>query len=189
VLRLVLNLWLTLSVYKAFNDEVRTMMRRTRWRRLYSSLQLLLAGSICYGNCSALAAPVGGILVDPLNFGQMIIGSSGGDLAMDVSTGVRTGSGGVTPFSGGISPTRLRADLTADAGVLVTIGLPPSVNLTGTTYGSVISWFPTLNTPTTFTMPGSGNFILYMAGTLAIPFGVSPDSYVGSVTVAFDYTF
>jgi hypothetical protein len=164
------------------------MIRRDKKRRHTRGLQHLLMGLWLVNASVTYAAPIGGTLINPLNFGRMIVSGVGGDLAMNVSTGTVTGSGGVAPFPGG-SPTRLRIDLTGDAGTFVSIAMPPAVNLTGAVHGGVISWFPILNTPLTFTMPGSSTFTLYMAGSLAVPYGSLADAYSGSVTVAIDYTF
>jgi hypothetical protein len=164
------------------------MIRRKKNRRYTRGLQLLLMGLSLVNASVTHAAPIGGTLVNPLNFGRMIVSGLGGDLTMDVSTGAVTGSGGIAPFPGG-NPTRLQINLSGDAGTSVSISLPAAVNLTGAVHGVIISWFPTLNTPLTFTMPGSSLFTLYMAGTLAVPYGSLPDTYTGSVTVAIDYTF
>ncbi len=164
------------------------MIRREKKRRHKYGLQHLLIGLLFINSSVTNAAPIGGTLINPLNFGRMIVNGLGGDLTMDVSTGAIIGSGGVAPFPGG-SPTRLRINLSGDAGTSVSIALPSAVNLTGALNGAVISWFPTLNTPLTFTMPVSSTFTLYMAGALAVPYGSLPDSYSGSITVSIDYTF
>ncbi len=157
-------------------------------RRCFAPLPLILAGFCCFISMASEAAPVGGTLIDSLNFGRMIAGTAGGDLIMDVSTGVRAGTGSVVPLSGG-SPTRLRADLTADPGVSVTVSFPASLFLMGTLGGPTVSWTPTLNTSPIFLMPASGTFTLYMGGSLSIPFAALPDDYVGSATISVEYTF
>jgi hypothetical protein len=145
------------------------MIRRTDNRRRARSLQLLLMGSFCFAINTSIAAPVGGNV-------------------MDVSTGVRTGTGSVIELPGG-NPTQMRIDLIADPGVSVTIALPNSIPVIGTNYGSVLTWLPTLNTPAIFNMPPSGTFILNLAGELTIPPGFIADVFAGTVTISIEYSF
>jgi Domain of unknown function (DUF4402) len=164
------------------------MIRRTDNRRRARSLQLLLMGSFCFAINTSIAAPVGGNVINPMNFARMASGAAGGTLTMDVSTGVRTGTGSVIELPGG-NPTQMRIDLIADPGVSVTIALPNSIPVIGTNYGSVLTWLPTLNTPAIFNMPPSGTFILNLAGELTIPPGFIADVFAGTVTISIEYSF
>jgi hypothetical protein len=148
----------------------------------------MLVGLFCCATQQSVAGPVGGIYINPLNFATMTAGPAGGTLSMDVSTGVRTGTGSVLPFGNG-NPTQMRIDLVADPGVSVTISLPATVPITGVNYGSVLTWTPMLNTPLTFNMPPTGSFILNLAGDLTIPPGHIADVFSGTVTISIDYTF
>jgi hypothetical protein len=164
------------------------MMRRTKWRRHLVGLQLLLVGLSYCSTQPSVAGPVGGTVINPLNFASMVAGPAGGTLSMDVSTGIRTGTGSVMPMSNG-NPTQMRIDLVADPGVSVTVTVPATMNMVGTNYGSVLTWTPTLNTPPIFNMPGSGTFILNLAGGLTIPPGSIPDVFSGTATISIEYTF
>jgi hypothetical protein len=164
------------------------MMRRTETRRELKRLPFVLAGFFCCASPMTLAAPVDAAWIRGMNFGSLIIGAAGGTLSMDVSTGVRTGTGSVVPLAGG-TLTQLRVDLTADPGVSVTITAPASVPITGINYGSVLTWTPTSDTPLIFNMPASGEKIINMAGDLVIPANTIADAFVGNITVSIDYTF
>jgi hypothetical protein len=164
------------------------MIRRDKKRRYRYGLQLMLMGLLCYSSQPTVAGPVGGTLINPLNFASMIAGPAGGTLTFDVSTGERTGTGSIVPIANG-NPTQMRIDLVADPGVSVTIALPNTVPITGVNHGSVLTWTPTLNTPLIFNMPPSGSFILNLAGNLTIPPGHIADVFNGTVTISIDYTF
>jgi hypothetical protein len=161
-----------------FNVEARTVKRRLPTRRVFlSPQQLLLAGFLSLSS-AAIAGPVGAIWINPMNFGSFANGPSGGTLSMDVSTGVRTGTGSVVPLPGG-SLTQLRVDLTGDPGLSVTITAPASIPITGTNFGSVMTWTPSFDTPLIFNMPGD---LTILPNTVA-------DIFTGSITISIDYTF
>ncbi len=164
------------------------MIRRMENRRRKRSLQLLLMGHFYLAISASLAGPVGGTVINGMNFARMASGPAGGSLTMDVSTGVRTGSGSVIELPGGY-PTQMRIDLVADPGISVTVAIPNSIPVIGTNFGSVLTWAPTLNTPTIFNMPPSGTFILNLAGELTIPPGVIADTFASTVTMSIEYTF
>jgi hypothetical protein len=164
-------------------------LRRTTARKHIRRLsQLLLTGLLCCLMNSAVAAPVGATWINPMNFGRFAIGPSGGTLSMDVSTGLRTGSGSVVPLPGG-SITQMRLDVSGDPGVSVTITLPTSVAITGSSFGSVLSWTPMLDTPLIFNMPAGGTKIINIAGDLAIPANSIADTFTGDVSILIEYTF
>ncbi len=123
-----------------------------------------------------------------MNFGRFATGPGGGTLSMDVSTGIRTGSGAVVPLPGG-TQTQMRIDVTADPGVSVTVTMPASADITGATFGSVLTWTPVLDTPLTFNMPAGGTKIINIAGDLTVPLNSIADSFTGDITMTIEYTF
>jgi hypothetical protein len=164
------------------------MTRRLPTRHVFLFLQHCLLAGFLTVSSAALAGPVGATWINPMNFGNFANGPAGGTLSMDVSTGIRTGTGSVVPLPGG-SLTQLRVNLTGDPGLSVTITAPASIAITGTNFGSVMTWTPSFDTPLIFNMPAGGTKIINMAGDLTVPPGTVADVFSGSITIVFEYTF
>ena len=133
-----------------------------------------------------IVTPTAFFLVENLNFGTIVPGSTAGDVVIDAVSGARSSGGGIAGLSGsGVQRARFVAGGTDGQQVNLTLSAPPTLD-DGNGHTMNMTTLD-LDGATTRTFDSTMAMDIYVGGTLHVGANQPEGNYAGDFTLTVDY--